>query len=60
MLAGHSSTFYFIGALFLSSGFLYCGVQFVVRRSNSAARRLLAASIIYLPLLFILMIVLRS
>jgi heme o synthase len=60
MLAGRSSTFYFIGALFLSSGFLYCGVQFVVRRSNSAARRLLAASIIYLPLLFILMIVLRS
>jgi len=60
MLPGRSSTFYFIGALFLSSGFLYCGVQFVVRRSNSAARRLLAASIIYLPLLFILMIVLRS
>jgi protoheme IX farnesyltransferase len=60
MLAGHSSTFYFIGALFLSSGFLYYGAQFVVRRSNSAARRLLAASIIYLPLLFILMIVLRG
>jgi protoheme IX farnesyltransferase len=60
MLAGHSSTFYFIGALFLSSGFLYYGAQFVLRKSNSAARRLLAASIIYLPLVFILMIVLRG
>jgi len=51
-----SSTLYRIGAFPLSLGFLYYGAQFVFRRSNSAARRLLAASIIYLPALFLLMI----
>jgi protoheme IX farnesyltransferase len=55
-----SSTLYRIGAFLLSLGFLYCGAQFVLRRSNSAARRLLAASIIYLPSLFVLMIVTRG
>jgi len=48
--------FYFIGALFLGWGFLYYAAQFVLRRSNSAARRLLAASIIYLPSLFVVML----
>jgi len=48
--------FYRIGALILSLGFFYYGAQFALHRSNSAARRLLAASIIYLPLLFILMV----
>jgi heme o synthase len=38
-------------ALLLSLGFFYCGIQFVTRPSAAAARRLLAASIIYLPLL---------
>lgn len=41
------------GAL-LSCGYLYVGLQFVLRRSRASARRLLAASIIYLPLLFLL------
>ncbi|HEV2728612.1 MAG TPA: heme o synthase [Terriglobales bacterium] len=56
----HSNTTYLIGAFLLSAGFLYYGVQFVLRRSNSAARRLLAASIIYLPSLFVLMILSRG
>ena len=47
------ATFYFAGAL-MGLGLLYCGLEFVVRRSRAAARRLLAASIIYLPLLFVL------
>jgi heme o synthase len=55
-----SSTLYRIGAFLLSLGFLYYGARFVLRRSNSAARRLLAASIIYLPSLFVLMIVTRG
>jgi protoheme IX farnesyltransferase len=55
-----SSTLYRIGAFLLSLGFLYYGAQFAFLRSNSAARRLLAASIIYLPLLFVLMICTRS
>jgi heme o synthase len=54
--ARQPSMFYCIGALILSLGFFYYGAQFALHRSSSAARRLLAASIMYLPLLFILMI----
>jgi heme o synthase len=56
----NEAKFYFVGALLLDAGFLYYATQFVVRRSNSAARRLLAASIIYLPVLFIVMLIARS
>src|SRR5246127_2772507 len=35
----------------LSVGYLYFGLEFVFQRSRAAARRLLAASIVYLPLL---------
>ena len=38
----------------LGVGFLYFGLEFVLQRSRAAARRLLAASIVYLPLLFVL------
>jgi heme o synthase len=38
----------------LSVGYLYFGLEFVFQRSRAAARRLLAASIVYLPLLFVL------
>lgn len=55
-LTGKASTLFCIGALLLSVGFLYYGVQFMHRKSNSAARRLLAASIVCLPLLFLLMV----
>jgi len=40
--------------LVLGLGFFYLGLEFVQQRSREAARRLLAASIIYLPLLFAL------
>ena len=56
-LTGKASMLLSFGTLLLSVGFLYYGVQFTLSRSNSAARRLLAASIIYLPLLFLLMVV---
>ena len=49
----HAATFYCAGAL-LGLGFLYFGLTFVLQRSRSAARRLLAASIVYLPLFFAL------
>jgi protoheme IX farnesyltransferase len=49
----HAAIFYCAGAL-LSVGFLYFGLEFVLQRSRTAARRLLAASIVYLPLLFLL------
>ena len=59
-LACASRTFYWIGALFLSLGFLYYGMQFVLNKSGAAAGRLLVASIIYLPSLFVLIIVPRG
>lgn len=43
-------------ALFLSLTFFYCGIQFARRRSSATARRLLMASIFYLPLLFALIV----
>ena len=49
-----------IGALLLGAGFLYYAAQFVIRKSNLAARRLLAASIIYLPALFGVMLLARG
>ena len=52
--------FYLIGALLLGTGFVYFAAEFVIRRSNSAARRLLAASIIYLPALFVVMVLARG
>ena len=51
--------FYLTGALLLGAGFLYYAALFVIRRSNSAARRLLAASIIYLPALFLVIVTAR-
>jgi protoheme IX farnesyltransferase len=49
----HAAMFYCAGVL-MGLGFLYFGLEFVLQRSRSAARRLLAASIVYLPLLFVL------
>jgi protoheme IX farnesyltransferase len=54
-LLGHAGPIYFMGALLLSSSFLYYGAKLALHRSNAAARRLLFVSIIHLPLLFILM-----
>jgi protoheme IX farnesyltransferase len=47
---------YSIGALVLGCWFSWCGVQFTRQRSGPAARRLLMASIIYLPAMLILLI----
>ena len=49
----HAAIFYCTGVL-LGLGFLYSSLEFVLQRSRAAARRLLAASIVYLPLLFML------
>src|SRR5262249_41140254 len=54
--AGKPNTFYCVGALILNLGFFYYGAQFALHRSSSAARRLLVTSIVYLPSLFLLMI----
>jgi heme o synthase len=49
----HAAIFYCAAEL-LGLGFLYFGLEFVLQRSRAAARRLLKASIVYLPLLFAL------
>jgi protoheme IX farnesyltransferase len=47
----HAATFHWAVAL-LGTGFTYFGWEFVFERSRVAARRLLTASIVYLPLLY--------
>ena len=51
--ARHVALFY-CATVLLGLGFLSFGWEFALRRSRVAARRLLAASIVYLPLLFVL------
>jgi len=49
-LIGIAGPSYFIAALALGSVFLGCGVSFAILRSTVAARRLLLASYLYVPL----------
>jgi heme o synthase len=55
-IIGKSSLFYSTGVLIMGSAFLYYSAAFVFWRSNAAARRLLAASIVYLPAIFFLIV----
>ncbi|HLI35156.1 MAG TPA: heme o synthase [Terriglobia bacterium] len=54
-LTGHTGQVYLFGALILGILFVYCGVRLAISRSNSVARRVLLASVIYLPLVYALM-----
>ena len=54
-IVGMAGRFYFIGALALSLFFLACGVAVMRHRSNVTVRRLLHASLLYLPSLLALM-----
>ena len=56
-LVGMTGPVYFLGALLLGAGMLACGLGLAVTRSVGNARRLVYASIVYLPALFILMAV---
>ena len=53
---GLTGWIYFFGALILGIGFAISGVQTAMRRTNAAAKRLLFASILYLPILLTLMV----
>jgi heme o synthase len=55
-LLGLSGKLYLFGALVLGLLFLYGSVRAALSQSRQQARRLLLASVIYLPLLFILMV----
>jgi heme o synthase len=56
---GISGKIYLYGAIILGLLFLYSSVRAAFSQSRQEARRLLLASVIYLPLLFILMVVNR-
>jgi heme o synthase len=53
---GQADEIYALGTLFVGSIFLYHGSVLALRKSNQHARRLLLASIAYLPVVFALLI----
>ena len=57
---GLASIIYLIGAAILGLWFFAESVRFSVRRTNELAKRLLLASVIYLPLLFILLVLTKN
>jgi protoheme IX farnesyltransferase len=54
-ITGKSGLVYSVGVLILGSIFFYYSERFAFHRSNVSARQLLTASIVYLPAVFILM-----
>jgi protoheme IX farnesyltransferase len=54
-LLGIAGTIYFLVAFVLGSGFLASGISLAVESTMSGARRLLFASLIYLPVLLLVM-----
>ena len=56
-LVGMTGPVYFLGALLLGAAMLACGLGLAATRSVGNARRLVYASIVYLPALFVLMAV---
>ncbi len=54
-LIGFAGSVYFLGALGLGIGLLGCGVALARSRSTADARRLVFASLVYLPTLLVLM-----
>jgi len=56
---GISGKVYLYGAIILGLLFLYSSVRAALSKSRQEARRLLLASVVYLPLLFILMVINR-
>ena len=57
---GHAGKVYLAGAGILGASFLYYGMRMAARRTNAFARQLLMASIVYLPLVFVLLMMDRK
>ncbi len=51
-----AGTTYLVGAIILGIGFLFCAIQFSRHLTLARARQLFFASIIYLPLLLVLLV----
>jgi protoheme IX farnesyltransferase len=60
VITGESGLVYAVGAFIAGSAFFYFSERFAFRRSNVAARQALAASIVYLPAVFILMMLTKK
>jgi len=56
VLLGMSGKIYLVGALILGGWFLYTGVRVAFDLSNTRARHVLLASIVYLPAIYVLMV----
>lgn len=54
-VAGFAGGAYFTTALVLGAGYLFCSIQFLRAESRVSARRLLWSSLIYLPLLLLVL-----
>ena len=52
---GHAGLVYLVGAGIFGLVFLYQGVRLAASRTNALAKRLLLASVVYLPLVFAMM-----
>jgi heme o synthase len=59
MALRHANPVFMTGTLLLSLGFLYFAARLALIRSNQSARRLLLVSILYLPLVFLLVVLAR-
>jgi len=60
VLFGRAGLAYLATAVVLGAGFLYLAGRLALQRSNAMARRLLFASIVYLPLIFALLVLDRA
>lgn len=54
---GQAGSTYLVGAIALGLGFLACGARLARSRSNALARRLVLASVVYLPLVLALLMI---
>lgn len=54
---GMAGTFYFVAACILNLAFVYFGFQMSRDRTNQRAKRLLLASVLYLPVLFAILVI---
>jgi protoheme IX farnesyltransferase len=57
---GQAGTVYFMGALLLGLMYIHSGVRLAKVRTNTRARRLVLASVVYLPLVFALLMLDKS
>lgn len=56
-MLGHAGLVYLFGAFVLGLGFLYYGARLAIAKTNPLARRVLLASVVYLPLVYALLMV---